>query len=84
MSSILPLISDERDKPYGWCWHKDAVGLNPAMDPIEALTFSLAEEYLEPIMPGKSFKRMKIFFDRANSVLKETGVKLEIEIKILE
>ena len=71
LSAILPLISDERDKPYGWSWHKDADGLNPAMDPIEALTFSLAEEYLEPIMPGKSFKRMKIFFDRANSVLKE-------------
>ena len=71
LSAILPLISDERDKPYGWSWHKDADGLNPAMDPIEALTFSLAEEYLEPIMPGKSFKRMKLFFDRANSVLKE-------------
>jgi len=71
LSAILPLISDERDKPYGWSWHKDATGLNPAMDPIEALTFSLAEEYLEPIMPGKSFKRMKIFFERANNVLKE-------------
>ena len=71
LSSILPLISDERDKPYGWSWHKDAAGLNPAMDPIEALTFSLAEEYLEPIMPSKSFNRMKIFFDRANKVLSE-------------
>jgi predicted DNA-binding transcriptional regulator YafY len=71
LSAILPLISDERDKPYGWSWHKDATGFNPAMDPIEALTFSLAEEYLEPIMPGKSFKRMKVFFERANSVLKE-------------
>ena len=71
LSSILPLISDERDKPYGWSWHKDAAGLNPAMDPIEALTFSLAQEYLEPIMPSKSFKRMNIFFERANSVLKE-------------
>ena len=71
LSSILPLISDERDKPYGWSWHREAVGLNPAMDPIEALTFSLAEEYLEPIMPSKSFNRMKIFFDRANNLLSE-------------
>ncbi len=71
LSSILPLISDERDKPYGWSWHKNSPGLNPAMDPIEALTFSLAEEYLEPIMPSKSFNRLKIFFDRANNVLKE-------------
>ena len=71
LSGILPLVSDERDKPYGWSWHKSAQGLNPVMDPIEALTFSLAEEYLEPIMPSKSFKRMKIFFDRANNGLKE-------------
>ena len=71
LSSILPLISDERDKPYGWSWHKDAAGLNPSMDPIEALTFSLAQEYLEPLMPSKSFKRMNIFFERANNVLKE-------------
>ena len=71
LSSILPLISDERDKPYGWSWHKNAPGLNPAMDPIEALTFSLAEEYLEPIMPSKSFNRLKIFFNRANNVLNE-------------
>lgn len=71
LSSILPLMSDERDKPFGWSWHKNAQGLNPAMDPIEALTFSLAEEYLEPIMPSKSFNRLKIFFDRANNVLNE-------------
>ena len=71
LSGILPLVSDERDKPYGWSWHKNAYGLNPAMEPIEALTFSLAQEYLEPIMPSKNFKRMKIFFDRANNILKE-------------
>ena len=71
LSGILPLISDERDKPYGWSWHKNAPGLNPAMDPIEALTFSLAEEYLQPIMPSKSFNRLKIFFKRANAILKK-------------
>ena len=71
LSSILPIISDERDKPFGWSWHRDAPGFNPAMDPIEALTFSLAEEYLEPIMPSKSFNRLRIFFDRANHILNE-------------
>ena len=41
------------------------------MNLIEALTFSLAEQYLKPLMPNKSFKRIQIFFDRANKVLKE-------------
>jgi len=71
LSSLMPLISDERNKPFGWSWHKDASGLNPAMDPLEALSLSLAQEYLEPLMPTKSYKRLKIFFERANSILKE-------------
>ncbi|GIR87367.1 MAG: hypothetical protein CM15mP86_08260 [Gammaproteobacteria bacterium] len=29
-------------------------GVESAMDPIEALTFSLGEEYLEPLMPRKA------------------------------
>ena len=71
LSTKMSLVSDERNKPYGWSWHKDAQGVNPVMDPIEALTLSLAGEYLEPLMPSKSFNRVKIFFNRANTILKE-------------
>ena len=46
------------------------------MDPVEALTLSLAEQYLEPLMPKASFKRVGIFFDRANAVLKDQSPKL--------
>ena len=46
------------------------------MDPVEALTLSLAEQYLEPLMPKASYKRIGIFFDRANAVLKEQSPKL--------
>jgi len=46
------------------------------MDPVEALTISLAEQYLEPLMPKASYKRIGIFFDRANTVLKEQSPKL--------
>ena len=31
----------------------------------------MAEQYLEPLMPSKSFKRIRVFFDRANSILKK-------------
>ena len=30
---------------------------------------SFSEQYLEPLMPKASFKRVGIFFDRANAVL---------------
>ena len=77
LERVLPLICDARDKPYGWSWAETGLGIQaPAMDPIEALTLSLAEQYLEPLMPKASFKRVGIFFDRANAVLKEQSPKL--------
>ena len=77
LERVLPLICDDRDKPYGWSWAAEGIGIQaPAMDPIEALTLSLAEQYLEPIMPKASFKRIGYFFKRANSVLKESSPRL--------
>ena len=70
LSRILPIVSDERSQPFGWSWEKDAQGYeSPAMDPIQALTFSLAAQYLEPLMPKANFKRMEGFFARAEKVL---------------
>ena len=71
LESVMPIVCDDRERPFGWSWHQSAFGLQPSMDPIEALTFSLAEQYLEPLMPSKSFKRIKVFFDRANSILRK-------------
>tara|TARA_E500000178_G_C16992991_1_gene741741 strand:- start:582 stop:1577 length:996 start_codon:yes stop_codon:yes gene_type:complete len=71
LESVMPIVCDDRERPFGWSWHQNAFGLQPSMDPIEALTFSLAEQYLEPLMPSKSFKRIKVFFDRANSILQK-------------
>ena len=65
LEAILPILCDDSSKPYGWSWTKDSPGLQPSMNLIEALTFSLAEQYLKPLMPNKSFKRIQIFFDRA-------------------
>ena len=77
LERVLPLICDDRDKPYGWSWAETGLGIQaPAMDPVEALTLSLAEQYLEPIMPNASFKRIGYFFKRANNVLKETSPRL--------
>ena len=67
------LVNDKEDKgskPYGWSYHKSSEyqGM-AAMDPIEALTLSLAQEYLEPLLPGRYYKRLETFFDRAKNVL---------------
>ena len=70
LSRIFPIVSDERSPPFGWSWKKEAPGYqSPAMDPIQALTFSLVAQYLEPLMPKANFKRIQAFFDRAETIL---------------
>ena len=70
LSRLFPIVSDERSQPFGWSWEKDAKGFeSPAMDPIQALTFSLAAQYLEPLMPKANFKRIEAFFNRAENIL---------------
>ena len=70
LSRIFPIECDDRSTPFGWSWKKDSPGYEfPAMDPVQALTFSLAAQYLEPLMPKASFKRVEKFFQRAEQVL---------------
>ena len=70
LSRLFPIECDDSSIPFGWSWKKNAPGFeSPAMDPIQALTFSLASQYLEPLMPKASFKRVEKFFERAENVL---------------
>ena len=70
LARIFPLISDESSIPFGWSWERAAPGHEfPSMDPVEALTFSLAAQYLEPLMPRANLKKIDEFFQRAEKVL---------------
>ncbi len=67
---VMGLQCDDRERPYGWSWSQNAQGLQPYMEPVEALTFALAGQYLEPLMPSKNYAKLKVFFERAESILK--------------
>ena len=70
MSSIYPLLCDDRDKPFGWSWNKDAnVHEVPGIDSDTALAFYLAEKHLEPLLPRTTIKRLQPHFRRAAEVL---------------
>ena len=70
MSSIYPLLCDDRDKPFGWSWSKDANLLEvPGIDSDTALAFYLAEKHLEPLLPRTTIKRLAPHFRRAEEVL---------------
>jgi len=70
MSSIYPLLCDDRDKPFGWSWSRDAnVHEVPGIDSDTALAFYLAEKHLEPLLPRTTIKRLEHHFKRAEEVL---------------
>ena len=42
LSKIFPLVSDAREKPFGWSWQRDALPLDlPSLGNSEALAFAL-------------------------------------------
>ncbi|MEC8956584.1 MAG: WYL domain-containing protein [Pseudomonadota bacterium] len=76
LSRYFPLICDDRSLPHGWSWMKDAKDSDlAAMDKIEALSLSLAQKFLENLMPINEYERISNLFDRANNILEasETG-----------
>ena len=73
LEKYFPLTCDDRNPPYGWSWQENAKEINlAAMDKVEALSLSLAEKYLEPLMPIENYERISNLFDRANNILESS------------
>ncbi|WP_232507821.1 helix-turn-helix transcriptional regulator [Ghiorsea bivora] len=71
-SSIFPLECDDRSKPFGWSWRKDAPTIDiPGMDSHTALAFYLAEQHLEPILPRETVVKLNPHFLSAKKILNE-------------
>jgi len=72
LSSVFPLVSDERERPYGWSWRADASIVDlPAMPPETALTFRLARLFLEPLLPQPAMDHLAPHMERAAEVLEQ-------------
>ena len=71
LSSIFPLVSDERSKPFGWSWDKDAPAFDlPGISLSESLTLLMAREHLQSVMPSTTVSQMEPYFHLAEQKLK--------------
>ena len=74
LSTSFPLVCDERSKPFGWSWSREAESFEvPGMDLHTALAFRLAEEHLTHLLPGATLAYLAGHFSHAAQVLAETG-----------
>lgn len=77
LSTIFPLMSNERSRPYGWSWNKDAEAFSlPSMSPLQALTLELAHDHLATLLPASLLGTLAPYFKCAEGVLSSgEGVK---------
>lgn len=77
LSETFPLLSNERSRPYGWSWSKDAEAFAlPGMSPLQALTLELAHDHLATLLPASLLETLAPYFKCADGVLSSgDGVK---------
>jgi predicted DNA-binding transcriptional regulator YafY len=70
LSGIFPLTADEREKPYGWSWEKNAPVLDvPGLTASQALAFALVSRFLSPLLPGSVLSELEQYFALAEKTL---------------
>jgi len=70
LSEIFPLLSNEKSRPYGWSWNKDAESFSlPSMSPLQALTLELAHDHLAMLLPASLVATLAPYFKCAEGVL---------------
>jgi predicted DNA-binding transcriptional regulator YafY len=66
LSGIFPLVVDERSKPFGWSWDKDAPTFDlPGMSASEALTLLMARDHLRTVLPAITVQQLEGHFRQA-------------------
>jgi predicted DNA-binding transcriptional regulator YafY len=77
-TTFTALECDERSKPYGWSWSRDAPVLElPPMNVPTAVTLDLVRAYLLQALPRTTLKSLDPYFDRAQEILAQSsGAKL--------
>lgn len=74
LSAVFPLVSDDREKPYGWSWQRDAAGFDlPGLSIPDALTLTLVEQHLCNQLPPTALDSLQPQFRSAARVLDAMG-----------
>jgi predicted DNA-binding transcriptional regulator YafY len=70
LSTVFPLVVDERNKPYGWSWQRDAHSFDlPGLALHEALMLTMVEQHLDKQLPPSALAALTPFFRAADKIL---------------
>ena len=70
LSEAFPIECDDRSKPYGWSWMRNAPSFSlPGMSPLQALVLKTAEVHLKGLLPASQLAELKPLFQQASQTL---------------
>lgn len=70
LAGVFPLVVDDREKPFGWSWQKDASSFDlPGLSLPEALTLTLVEQHLRHHLPPSTIDALQPHFQSAARAL---------------
>ncbi len=70
LSDVFPLVCDDRHRPHGWSWQRDAASAGvPGMDVHTALAFRMADEHLRHLLPEATRDYLAPWFTQAQGIL---------------
>lgn len=70
LSSVFPIVSDERSRPFGWSWQRDAPSFNlPGMSSLQAVVLLTAQIHLQGLLPSSQLAELQPLFHQARRTL---------------
>lgn len=70
LSEVFPIVVDNRNKPFGWSWLRDAASFDlPGMTLPEALTMTMVEQHLRHQLPPSAIDALRPHFESASRTL---------------
>lgn len=74
LCDAFPIACDDRSKPYGWSWAKDAPNFGlPGMTPMQALVLLMANEHLQGLLPAALLEELQPLLSQAQQTLDLRG-----------
>lgn len=76
LSHVFPLTVDDRDKPFGWSWQRDAQSFDlPGLQLDEALMLTMVEQHLQNQLPPSTLSALAPYFRSAERTLANAGTR---------
>ena len=73
LSALFPIESDERSRPFGWSWQRDAPSFNlPGMSSLQAVVLLTAQTHLQGLLPANQLAELLPLFHQARRTLTAT------------